>query len=102
MQDLLITNARAVLSGKIRPAALWLSGGKIKQIFTEEVSLPNTPSFDAKGALAVPGFIDLHIHGFAGHGPENANSPDLLAMSNELARYGVCTFCPTLYCAPLH
>ena len=86
MQDLLITHARAVLSGKIRPAALWLSGGKIKQIFTEEVSLPNKPSFDAKGALAVPGFIDLHIHGFAGHGPENANPADLLAMSNELAR----------------
>lgn len=102
MQDLLITNARAVLSGKIRPAALWLSGGKIKQIFTEKALLPNCPAFDAKGALAVPGFIDLHIHGFAGYGPENANPADLLAMSNELARYGVCAFCPTLYCARPH
>lgn len=102
MQDLLIINARAVLAGEIRPAALWLADGKIKQIFTDEQALPAVPVLDAQGALAVPGFIDLHIHGFAGHGPENARPEDLLEMSRRLAHYGVSAFCPTLYCARPH
>ncbi|WP_428054111.1 N-acetylglucosamine-6-phosphate deacetylase [Candidatus Avelusimicrobium stercoris] len=102
MQDLLITDTRAVLAGEIRPATLWLSGGKIKQIITDETPLPNVPVFNAQGALAVPGFIDPHIHGFAGHGPENAAPEDLLEMSKQLAQYGVSAFCPTLYCARPH
>ncbi|MBR2864748.1 MAG: N-acetylglucosamine-6-phosphate deacetylase [Elusimicrobiaceae bacterium] len=54
--------------------------------------------FDACGAYAAPGMIDLHIHGFAGFGPELGTEQALLDMSLALAQEGVTAFCPTLYC----
>ncbi|MBR4592167.1 MAG: N-acetylglucosamine-6-phosphate deacetylase, partial [Elusimicrobiaceae bacterium] len=56
-------------------------------------------TLDAQGALAMPGLIDLHIHGFAGYGPELGTPEALWQMSEALAKQGVCAFCPTLYCA---
>ena len=52
--------------------------------------------------IAIPAFIDLHIHGMGGYGPEQGTPESLLQMSNVLARQGVAAFCPTLYCAPPH
>ena len=49
--------------------------------------------------LTVPAFIDLHIHGAGGFGPEQGTPESLLHMSAVLAHQGVCAFCPTLYCA---
>ena len=49
--------------------------------------------------LAVPAFMDLHIHGAGGFGPEQGTPESLLNMSAVLARQGVAAFCPTLYCA---
>lgn len=54
---------------------------------------------DGTGLWACAGLIDVHIHGFGGHGPENGTVEDLWAMSDVLARHGVTSFCPTLYCA---
>ena len=54
---------------------------------------------DAHQAYALPAFVDLHIHGMGGFGPEQANANALLQLSNTLARQGVQAFCPTLYCA---
>ncbi len=48
---------------------------------------------------AVPAFIDLHIHGMGGVGPEQHTPAALLQLSTVLARQGVAAFCPTLYCA---
>jgi len=48
---------------------------------------------------AVPAFIDLHIHGAGGFGPEQGTMQSLLDMSAVLARQAVAAFCPTLYCA---
>lgn len=74
---------------------------KISSIFpmAQRPVLPQASVLDGQGAHALPGLIDLHIHGFAGHGPELGTPEELWAMSNELARYGVSAFCPTLYCA---
>lgn len=48
---------------------------------------------------AVPSFIDLHIHGMGGYGPQQGTAQALLHLSDVLARQGVYAFCPTLYCA---
>ncbi len=48
-------------------------------------------------AVAVPGFIDTHIHGFAGFGSEDGKEQSILNMSSSLIRYGVTTFFPTIY-----
>ncbi len=47
----------------------------------------------------IPAFVDLHIHGMGGFGPEQKDSAALLQLSNVLAAQGVGAFCPTLYCA---
>ncbi|MDR1837670.1 MAG: N-acetylglucosamine-6-phosphate deacetylase [Treponema sp.] len=58
---------------------------------------------DVDGACIAPGFIDTHIHGFGGHGTEDAGVKEsvgiesVLAMSRLLAKRGVTAFNPTLY-----
>ncbi len=102
MKKLILLNVSAVTPQGVQPRHTILAeDGKITAVLpNEEVhELPaDAEIFDACGAYAAPGFIDLHIHGFAGHGPENESEEDLLAMSRALAAQGVCAFCPTLYC----
>jgi dihydroorotase len=62
MPDLVIKNARIFISDAIQPAEIAIDNGIIskigKIIGTEEV---NTV-IDAKGALVLPGAIDVHVH----------------------------------------
>lgn len=51
--------------------------------------------------LVVPGFIDQHIHGCGGFDVEDASLEAIRAMSRELARHGVTSFCPTVMSGPL-
>lgn len=80
-----------------------LEEDKIASVFPmqEKPTTPGAQVIDGQGAYAMPGLIDLHIHGFAGHGPELGSPEELLAMSNALAANGVSAFCPTLYCGQL-
>ena len=55
---------------------------------------------DVSGAVIVPGFVDVHVHGVEGHdvldGPEAVRE-----VASRLPRYGVTAFCPTsIACAP--
>jgi N-acetylglucosamine-6-phosphate deacetylase len=58
---------------------------------------------DVNDAIIAPGFIDTHIHGYGGHGTDDAaDSPQkctdsVLAMSRNLVKCGVTAFNPTLY-----
>ena len=64
---------------------------------------PQVKIIDVEGSYISPGFIDTHIHGFAGFGTEDAfESPEkghdaVLEMSRSLAQYGLGSFNPTLY-----
>lgn len=77
--------------------------GKITSVFPmqEKPTVPQANTVDGQGAYAMPGLMDLHIHGFAGHGPELGTPEELLAMSDALAASGVTAFCPTLYCGKI-
>lgn len=101
--NFLITNVCAVTPhDTLQNASLWIQDGKICRLFSEgelPAELKKLPRVDGKNGFLVPGFIDLHIHGYAGFGPESADPLSLLNMSRELARMGVTAFCPTLYCA---
>ncbi len=62
MPDLVIKNARIFINDAIQPAEIAIDNGKIarigKTIGTEEVDR----IIDAKGALVLPGAIDVHVH----------------------------------------
>lgn len=102
MNDTLLTNINLVTpDGIIKNGALRVQAGKIAYAgaLTDTVQDVNTPRQDGRGAWALPAFVDLHIHGFGGFGPELGTPDALLQMSAALARQGVGAFCPTLYCA---
>jgi len=63
-------------------------------------SQPGTARLDARGCVVLPGFIDLHIHGSAGHDTMDATPKSLPAISAFLARHGVTAFTPTTMTAP--
>lgn len=54
-------------------------------------------SDERSGLKAVPGFIDTHIHGFCGYGTEDCNVESILKMSENLIRFGITSFFPTIY-----
>ena len=101
MNSFLLENIQIVTQEKIlQQHGIFVQEGKISAIYPlEKRPVTDAPVIDGKNAYALPGLIDLHIHGFAGHGPELGTVEELLAMSSELAKYGVTAFCPTLYCA---
>lgn len=100
----ILTRVRAVTDNTVlNNASVWVENGLIRRVFSETEPLPPQthalPQLDGNNAYAFPGLIDLHIHGFAGFGPENGTPEDLRRMSDALAQQGVTAFCPTLYCA---
>ncbi|GAB6088422.1 N-acetylglucosamine-6-phosphate deacetylase [Spirochaeta dissipatitropha] len=64
----------------------------------EQKDLPaDTEWINAEGNIVAPGFVDTHIHGIGGWGTEDHSTEAILNMSRELVRYGVTSFCPTIY-----
>lgn len=70
----------------------------VKDIYIEDGLISEIKDSDYEsGKIAIPGFIDTHIHGFAGSGAESGKEDEILNMSTELIKYGVTSFFPTLY-----
>lgn len=63
-------------------------------------TISGSAQLDATGCVILPGFIDLHIHGSAGHDTMDATPESLPAISGFLARHGVTGFTPTTMTAP--
>ncbi len=89
----------------MRDCAVLVRQNKIVDVFNEERLAhknfrADTFFIDAKGAYLAPGFIDTHIHGFAGYGTEDCQPESILEMSAALLKYGTTSFIPTLYSAP--
>src|SRR5882762_9527712 len=56
---------------------------------------------DLGDVCLVPGFIDIHIHGGAGHDVMEADPGALLAVEQLLHRHGVTSYFPTTVTAPV-
>lgn len=101
MQTLIINASVVTKERVLENHCILTESGKIQAVFPNAGLAnpdPQTDIFDAQGAYLAPGFIDMHIHGFAGFGVEDGTEDALLKMSSELAKHGVTGFCPTLYC----
>ncbi len=74
-----------------------------KDIFISDSLIVDNPKtapdkiIDGTGMIAVPGFIDTHIHGLGGQGTEDGTEEAILSMSEALKEEGVTTFFPTIY-----
>src|SRR5579862_5391885 len=58
-------------------------------------TLEDAQIIDGNGKIAVPGFIDVHVHGAVGHDTMNATPNDLVAMAQFFAKHGVTSFLAT-------
>ncbi len=62
---------------------------------------PQARVFDFGDVLLAPGFIDIHIHGAAGHDVMEGSDASLAPIEQWMARHGVTSYCPTTVTAPI-
>ena len=60
-----------------------------------EIGIIDGEGEDMSGLVALPGFVDIHIHGAAGGDACDASAESLDKISAYLAGQGVTSFCPT-------
>lgn len=94
---MLITNARIY-----SPVADWDAGWLLwrdRTIVALGRGVPpastGEPVIDARGLHLLPGFVDIHVHGGAGHDVMDATPEALAGMATFLAEHGVTAFTPT-------
>jgi len=90
-----IRNGEVLLpDGCVAALDVQIHGGKIAALGPE---LRAGEPLEARGALVVPGLIDLHTHGIRA---VSAESGSLVEYARVAAEAGVTTFYPTLFCSP--
>lgn len=89
-----ITNARIVLKDEVLECgSLRIKNGRIAEVSASPLTEPGV--VDAQGAVIMPGFIDIHIHGCVGVDFMDAESGDYEAISRKLYSEGVTTYLAT-------
>lgn len=73
--------------------ALEIEGGKIKSIIEHPENVEITKDYG--DSIIGPGFVDTHIHGYAGHDIMDKNAEGLKVISKEILKIGVTSFLPT-------
>jgi N-acetylglucosamine-6-phosphate deacetylase len=61
----------------------------------------NAQLFDLSDSIIAPGFIDIHVHGGAGHDVMQSGDAALARMEQHFANHGVTSYCPTTVTAPV-
>jgi N-acetylglucosamine-6-phosphate deacetylase len=56
---------------------------------------------DLAGLILAPGFVDIHVHGGAGHDVMEADGTSLAAIERHMADHGVTSYLPTTVTAPM-
>lgn len=106
MRPLLITGARiAAATGLLEDAWLLAADGVIAALglgAPDDAALGGAldgeaEHVDAGGALLLPGFVDVHVHGALGHETMDGDVDGLAAMAGFYARHGVTAFLATTW-----
>ncbi len=87
----------------IREPLLLIEDGRIAEVTSRRHAAAPAGARLVKfpGQVLAPGFIDIHIHGGAGHDVMQADADSLAAVERLLARHGVTSYLPTTVTAPL-
>jgi len=88
---------------QVEKPLVFIEGGVIDEIGSriEQRCPENIPLMDFGDAILAPGFVDLHIHGGAGHDVMNDDPAGLKSFERHLAKHGVTSYFPTTVTAPL-
>ncbi len=105
-----MTSITAILAGtiytpteEIRDAAVLIEDRKIASLGRKNrVKIPASAKvIDHRDSILVPGFVDLHVHGGAGHDFMEATPEAVTAVAAYLARHGTTSFLATTVTANL-
>lgn len=82
---------------EIRDAAIVIDGPRIAAIGPRDsVTIPaDAKRVELRDATAIPGFVDVHVHGAGGHDVMEASAEALEAIAETLARSGTTSFVAT-------
>ena len=83
---------RLVLADRVEPGRLVIDGERIVDIEPDDGQ--------AAGPYVMPGFVDVHVHGWAGNDAMGGRAA-LDGMSRTLLRHGVTSFLPTGVTSPI-
>ena len=78
--------------GRIENSYINISNGRIQGISAVPY---HTDVINMQNYTAVPGFIDIHTHGYFGVDAFDSNKKEIIRWSENLARIGVTSFIPT-------
>ena len=92
MTDAGVVHGRLVLDDRVEAGRIILEGGLIAAVEPD-------PSA-ASGPWIMPGFVDVHVHGWGGHDAMRSTAA-LDGMARALLQRGVTSFLPTAVTAPL-
>jgi N-acetylglucosamine-6-phosphate deacetylase len=95
-----VINAQIVTpTGVLNNGWLLVNDGVIVEVGSSANSVipnqPNRTTIDAKGGWLIPGFIDVHVHGGAGHDFMDANEEGLRAITKFHAAHGTTSILAT-------
>lgn len=101
--DVLVPSSSLITAGSAQPFQrlnLYLAESKIQRL---DQKTPGASAEVLEGArcFALPGFIDLHVHGGMGADTMDATPDALTTMAKFFVQNGVTSFCPTTMTAPL-
>jgi N-acetylglucosamine-6-phosphate deacetylase len=96
-----ITGAVLVLPDRqVDEGSILVEGDRITAIETRPIDPPPAAKhLDARGAVVVAGFIDVHVHGVEGVDVLDGRGA-VQRVAQRLPRYGVTAFCPTSIACP--
>ena len=91
-----IFNGRVITPGGIIPhGTVILSGGVIAEVTDKNVEVQDAQEIDAGGKYVSPGFVDIHVHGGAGHDFMDGTETAFLAIAELHAIHGTTSMFPT-------
>jgi N-acetylglucosamine-6-phosphate deacetylase len=97
--------AREILTplDRVHHGVVIFEDGVIHEIGSRDcIEIPHAcRTVDLKDAILAPGFIDLHIHGAAGHDVMEGDDAALEAVESLIAKHGVTSYCPTTVTAAI-
>jgi N-acetylglucosamine-6-phosphate deacetylase len=84
-------------AGELLDAGILIRDGEIEAIGPRSgMSLPaGAAEIRAGDKIAVPGFVDVHVHGAGGHDVMEGSTEGIAAMARTLARHGTTSFLAT-------
>ncbi len=100
--SILLYDARIITDlAVIKQGWMLLSNGKIALLgHGAPPEFPDAMPIDAHGLTAIPGFIDVHVHGGGGYECMDATPEALQHMAQFYAQHGVTSFLATTWTAP--